>query len=343
MRYDLGSSGVAPSGALPVDPARSCDFVAARTSFVRAVAARYQVPEDNVAPALGASGALYSLMAALVVPGDDVLVEAPCYEPLLRIPESLGATVRCFTRAEAATFAPNVGELLGLVGARTRAVVLSNPHNPSAAVVPDELLVELAGELARRNVVLIVDEVYLELVHERATARRLHPNIATCSSLTKCFGLPWARAGWMLVAPALAAQLIHVERQVYGLLPPFGLAVGASALSDAEAFLARARSLQAGKRKLLDDFLRRHRSALACVPPPEGSLFAWVRDLRGEASLARFERGAVEHGVIVAPGEFFGSAATFRVSLTAPAESYAEGLNRLGRVLGLPDAAHEPV
>jgi aspartate/methionine/tyrosine aminotransferase len=217
----------------------------------------------------------------------------------------------------------------------TRLVVITNPHNPSGVLTDDATITELARQLERRRVLLFVDEAYLELARPRTSARRLGDNVLTCSSATKCWGVPWARAGWALVPARFAADVLHVERYVAGLAPPAAWAWGERVLERADALLERAERMQAGKRELVDAFLARASDALEWTPPHPGSLYGFVRDRRGICSLARIERGVTEQGVLVSPGEFFGEPGSFRLSWTAEPQIVVAGLERLAAVLEL--------
>ncbi len=155
--------------------------------------------------------------------------------------------------------------------------MIASPHNPTGVVTPDEDLAAIAAACAARGAYLLVDEVYRELVAPGTTARTLAPNILTASSLTKCFGVGWARAGWALL-PTELHRMAHVaEMHVAGVLPTLCGAVGAHAIVHIDALEERARRLSEGKRAIVDAFLARH-SELSWTPPPSA---------RSSASCAR--------------------------------------------------------
>lgn len=335
VAFDLASSGLAPLPASELGPSVVQDDLGARDRFAAALAARYRVSEREVVPCLGASGAVFSVLATAARAPERVLVESPGYEPLVRVAEGLGLGVDRFERRMQDAFAIDVERVLAALSPSTRLVTLSNPHNPSGTRVDDAVLGELAAELERRGVLLFVDEAYLELAAPAHTARRLSSNVITCASSTKCWGVPWARAGWVLLPPELASDAAHVERHVAGNAPPAAWAWGERIVLRADALNERARRIQSGKRALVDAFLTEHADALAWSPPHPGSLFGWVRDRRGLCSLARIERGLAEHGVLVSPGEFFGEPGAFRLGWSASPAIVEQGLARLARVLEL--------
>jgi aspartate/methionine/tyrosine aminotransferase len=335
VRYDLASSGVQPIPAreLPLGDPRAVDEFGAHGRFAAAVARRYAVPEHEVVPCLGASGALHAAYTALLPRGARVLVERPVYEPLWRVAEGLGYDVDFFERTPEAGYAVAVDAVLAALRPETRLVVLSNPHNPSGAVCDDDRLIELAAELDARGAWLLVDEVYLELFRPRATARTLHQNVITCSSATKCWGVPWARAGWLLVPTALCPLLERAERHALGRAPPACWVWGESAVAAADALLDRAHRLQADKREIVDRFMAERAASLDWHVSGRGALFGFVRHKLGRSLTLVLEQGIESRGVLVALGAFFGDETGFRLSFTAASDALRAGLAELGELL----------
>src|SRR5262249_30685925 len=129
-----------------------------------AVAKRYRVESRCVVPCLGVSGALYVTLAALFDRGDEIVVDAPHYEPLRVVPLGLGLKVRHFTRHAADRFALVPDRVLEAIGPSTKAVLISNPHNPSGTFADDSTVSVLAAALEPRGIMLLIDEVYREFV-----------------------------------------------------------------------------------------------------------------------------------------------------------------------------------
>lgn len=337
-QLDLAASGI-PNA--PLD-----DLLAAHSRFDPRGAARLTAriarhlgrPEDEVVPALGASHALTLALAALTSPGDEVLVEAPGYEPLARAAEIVGATTRPFERRRADRWALDLERVVATLGPRTRAVVLSSPHNPTGARTSDEAMVALASQLASRGVSLVVDEVYrpfdaIAAASPGDTVRTLDPSIVSVSSLTKAYGLGQARVGWVSAPLAVATRARDAVLATVGLL---GAAHGnlGVALFDALPSLAeRAQSFLAGRREVVEAWLERH-VALDCAMPSRG-VIALVSAPPGVDVDAALERARTDHGVLAVPGRFFGAPSSFRVAWTAEPQSLARGLDVLADVMGL--------
>jgi aspartate/methionine/tyrosine aminotransferase len=334
VRYDLASSGLEPIAPDELGTTQA-DDAAARARFRAALAERYAVPEVEVVPALGGSGALFAAYATLLDPGSRALVELPGYEPLWRVPEALGAHVDRFERRSSAGYSLEAEAVLERLCPETRVVAISNPHNPSGGFSDQVVLTALATALSERGVWLLVDEVYVELVESAVSARRLAPNVIACSSATKAWGVPWARAGWLFAPEELATRAERIERYVCGNAPPSAWSWGVLALEHVTELEARREALQSGKRALVERFASRYADTLEWSAPHAESLFGWFRDRRGQALLQRIERAASERSVVVAPGEFFGEPGAFRLSWTCDRASLEPGLAELAAALEL--------
>jgi aspartate/methionine/tyrosine aminotransferase len=336
VTWNLATSGVL---SVPIEEIGVPSDLAGPTAFARftwAVSARYGVPQEEVVPALGTSGALWVIMASLLGPGDEILVEEPGYEPLHRVAEALGARVRRFARLGREGYRMDPARIAGAITPATKAVVVSSPHNPSGVHASDDELRALAEAVRERGAYLVVDEVYRELCAPGTSARPLGPNIIALSSLTKAFGLGWARAGWILAPPELVPVLQGATIHVAGELPRMTGSIGAHAFGRIDELLGRGRSFTLPGRDRVLAFAAKHAGELGFVHPAVGVPFGFFEDLAGRDLQPMIERGAAEEGVLVVPGAYFGVPAGFRLSWTSLAgDRLDEALGRLERALGL--------
>lgn len=313
--HDLASSGTPPVGA--VEPRVVDDQEA--LPVLRAAMARYNdVPEASVVPALGTSHAIFLTYAALLAPGDEVLVETPGYEPLTRAALGLGARVRTFERPETEGFAVDPARIAAAMTPRTRVVVVSTLHNPSGVRVPDEVLREVAAVAEARGAYLLVDEVYAPfdaLPRDgvfRTSARKLAPNIVAIGSLTKAYGLGYQRVGWLLGGPEVVDEATNAVLATVGHYPTAWAAHGAGAFDAIPGLVDRSLRDVAAKRALAERWVKSIPRA-GWSAPREG-LYGLVT-LRGRGDLTeRIEQHARTAGVLVGPGAFFGAPESFRLS-----------------------------
>lgn len=370
-KWDLATSGLPTISSADLGVPASLSDPSALRTFAAKVAARYGVPPDEVVPALGTSGAVWTA-AASVLPalaaaaeGDalalssgndgapssgapararsfEVVLEEPTYEPLLRVIEGFGAVVKRVLRPADEGYRLDPARVAAALTDRTRLVVIASPHNPTGLVTPDEDIAAIARACEARGAYLLVDEVYRELASPGTTARRLGPNVIAVSSLTKCFGVGWARAGWALM-PADLRRAAHVaEMHATGTLPTTCGAIGAHAFDRLADLEARAAALSEGKRAIVDAFLARH-PQLTWTPPPPRALFGFVRAAPAAPGppaidiAAGLARALAEHGLVAVPGAYFGAPEGFRLSWASlPPDRLAAALDLLAASLGLP-------
>ncbi len=301
--------------------------------LVEAIAGRYGVSPAMVATAQGTSGANFLVYLALVEPGDDVLVERPGYDPLYGPIERLGGHVTRFDRRFEDAWRLDPGAVERALTPRTRLVVLTNPHNPTGVLAGDADL-EAVGRLAERaGARVLVDEVYLDSVPggpRRAAATRGPAFITTCS-LTKSYGLPGLRCGWVLAAPDVAERVRRARDVVdgTGAFPAERLA--ALAFERLDALAARAQAILGPTRAALARFLDAH-PQVDCVGPSGGTtVFPRVRGVADADPLVDRLARDFETGVV--PGRFFQAPSHFRIGLGGRLNVLEEGLRRVGQAI----------
>ena len=297
-------------------------------------------PEECVVAATGTSMANHLAMAAVLDPGDEVLIEQPVYGPLLDVAEYLGALVKRVPRRFETGFALEPAEIERSITRETRLIVLSNLHNPSGALIPEATL-RAIGEIAHRvGAQVLVDEVYLEMLFDRSApfsfslgrsiaASPDNPFIVT-SSLTKVFGLSGLRCGWILASPALAKRMWLLNDLFGAVAAHPAERMSVMALDHLEHFRERARSLLANNRVLLDAFLN-SRCDLECFRPPAGTV-VFPRLAHGDPEIF-FNLLREKYETTVVPGTFFEMPRHFRIGIGGDTAILRAGLERLSSAL----------
>lgn len=303
--------------------------------LIQALADRYRVEPDCVVTAAGTSFANHLAMAALINPGDEILLESPAYEPLLALAHYLGAEVKRFQRRFEDGFRISPGEIERNLSPRTRLIVITNFHNPTGVLTDDQTLKEV-GELANRmNASVLVDEVYLQMLFAEPprTAFHLGNQFIVTSSLTKAFGLSGLRCGWILAEPELAKRM-WLLNDLFAATPVHaGERLSVVALQQLSGIAGRAQTRLDGNREMLNQFLDT-RDDLEAIRPPFGSIMFPRVKPSTEASaerLCRLLREKFETSVV--PGSFFEMPAHFRIGMGGDSATLAAGLGRLGSAL----------
>ena len=174
-------------------------------------------PATEITLTAGATEALYGVMAAVVRPGDEVLVFEPAYDlygPAIR----LQGGVPRYVRLPAPHFRPDWDAVRRVVSPRTRLVLVNTPHNPSGAVFTADDWHELARLLDGTDALVLSDEVYEHLVFDGAPrmSARQHPALRARSFVLSSFGKTYHATGWKVgycvAPPALTAELRRVHQ-----------------------------------------------------------------------------------------------------------------------------------
>jgi aspartate/methionine/tyrosine aminotransferase len=335
VEYDLATSGIPAAAWSELEvPVPAIDDAAGYARLRAAIAKYNQVTDAEVVPTLGTSGAIFLAYAAVLGPGDEIIVETPGYEPLTRTAEGLGAVVRTFERREEDGFRIIPELVAARVTPRTRLIAVTNLHNPSGAHADRRTLRELALVAEARSAYLLVDEVYApfdDLPEDgvfRGGARSIAPNVIAIASLTKCYGLGLHRVGWLLGPPEVVSAAEAAIVSSAGHFPASHANLGAAAFDGIGALSRRAKALMAGKRAIAAEWAATH-PKIRWSSPREG-LFGLVT-VPGEGDLLeKIEQTAKDAGVLVAAGTFFGAPRSFRLSwATCDDKRFREGLSRL--------------
>jgi aspartate/methionine/tyrosine aminotransferase len=219
-------------------------------SLRAAVAAAEGLPDASHAVlTLGASEANFLALFATLRAGDEVVVQVPSYPQLACLAAATGASVVPWPVPADGGCAVDVTSLRGLLTARTRMVVLNAPHNPTGRTLgADEWRLLALAVRSHPRAVLLVDEVYRGV----GPAEPLPGVIASVGlervlvtgSVSKAWGLPGARLGWLLGEPERLAEVVVWREHV-------GLALATPATAWVEALWPRRAAMEAANRSLV--------------------------------------------------------------------------------------------
>ncbi len=309
------------------------ELIEALTDKVRA---RNGIPCEpgSILVTAGATGGLGAAIGMLAAPGDEVLILAPFW-PLIR-----GIVQTFRAQPVEVPFYDRVVDVEGAleavrerITARTVALYVSSPSNPTGRVLPQAWLQALA-ELAREhNLWLLSDEVYEDYVftgQHHSIAAFAPERSFTSFSFSKAYGMAGNRTGYLVGPTQAIAAARKISTHTFYSAPTAGQLAGLRALRDGQTWLDAAR--ESYRRAGWDTA-----DALG-VPRPEGSTFVFldVRDQLDERGIFGFLEDALDDGLVLAPGPSFGQGyeGHVRVCFTsAPPQRVAEAISRLKRRL----------
>ena len=336
-RFNLATSGVAPFPLREL-PVKLEELEINGTNdygyapLQQAIAGHYGVDPECVVESAGTSMANHLAMAAIIEPGDEVLIEYPAYGPILDVAYYLEANVKRFRRAEENGWAIDPAEIRRCVTPETRLIVITNLHNPSSALTSEAVLREIGDIASSIGALVLVDEVYLDTVYEGTprTSFHLGPQFVVTNSLTKVYGVSGLRCGWILAQPDLAWKIRRLD-DLYSATPVYpGELLSVAAFQHLDLLRERARRIVEADRKLLCDFFQKQ-SAISAIETDWGTT-SFPRLLNGNAD-AFLERLRSEFDTSAVPGRFFEMPDHFRIGMGVSTEMFGEGLSRIGRAL----------
>ncbi len=352
--YNLSESGVhpvTPRELLADDPAALEGLLDQRLVYTQsngtpelrdAVAALYPgATRDHVEVTNGGSEANYITAWHLVEPGDEVVLMVPNYMQTWGVARAFGATVRQWPLRRddgAGRWVVDLERLEQLVGAKTKLVIICTPNNPTGARVRAEELDAIGRIAGRHGAWVLSDEIYrgAELDGRESPSMwgRYERAIVT-NGLSKAYGLPGLRIGWIVAPPAVAAATWACHD--YTTIAP-------GALSDR---LARAALVPVRRARLLERtraILRENYPVIAGWLAAEPGAFDWIAPEAGAIVYVRYHHGInslelvtqlrEQYSTLVVPGDHFGMDGYLRIGFGDKLETLQAGLERLGRLLG---------
>jgi len=285
---------------------------------------------EQVVVTVGAAGALYCSLLAVVDPGEEVLVPDPGWANLFPLTLAAGAQPVPYPLDPANGFEPDLERLATLIGPRTRALIVNSPANPTGAVFSRECVTALAALAAERGLWLVADECYdaLVLEGEHVSAASVSPQpegVVTVRSFSKTYAMTGWRIGYAIAAPPVAALIARAQEATVS-CPATPVQVGAE---------AALRGPQDAVDEMRQAYARRRGLVLAALDTggiryvrPRGAFYVMVDISPSGRNSAEFaEHLVTERKVATVAGSAFGCRGEgfVRVSFAATDEAVAEG------------------
>jgi aspartate/methionine/tyrosine aminotransferase len=314
---------------------------ALRTAIAGYYGERYgvDVSPARIAVTPGASGALLLAIAALVDPGDRVLMTDPTYPCNRHFVRLLGGEDVCIAVDAGSNYQLTPSQVADHWDTRMVAVMVASPANPTGTLIDPAALAEIAALVRARGATLIVDEIYHGLVYDgdTQTAAALGDDVVVINSFSKYFGMTGWRLGWMIAPPELTPAIDRLAQNVFlaSSTPAQHAALAALAPDTRPVLEARREAFRARR-----DYLVPALSALGfqIAIPPQGAFYVYARCERfGRDSFALANDLLERAGVAVTPGIDFGEHRArehVRFAYTTSLDNLREGVRRLRDFLG---------
>jgi len=348
---DLSESGVQPMSIRdllgPFTDAES--FVGTRLGYplsegsheTRAnIAAWYEgATVDHVTVTNGGSEANLLALWTLLEPGDRLAFMLPNYLQGQGLGRFFGKRTDTFRlKLRDGRWSLDVDRLLRVVTKRTKVVMVCNPNNPTGAVLSEEEMDAIVGAAERVGAWIVADEIYrgaeVDSDVSSPTFWGRYDRVAVTSGLSKAFGMPGLRVGWVVAPPELIRE-IWVRHDYTTLTPGMisdNLAAFAMHPEVREKILARTRAIVRANLPPLEHWIAAQGHLLTYARPVAGAI-AYLKYRLPERSTDLVDRIRQEQSVLLVPGDMFGLGRGLRVGFGFDPEQMVKGLERVGSVL----------
>ncbi|MBK0866321.1 MULTISPECIES: pyridoxal phosphate-dependent aminotransferase [unclassified Saccharopolyspora] len=309
----------------------------------------YQVEPSQVLITNGGKQAVYQAFAALLDPGDEVLLPAPywtTYPEAITLADGKPVVV---PTDDSTGYLASVEQLEAARTPRTKVLLFNSPSNPTGAVYPPEQIAAIGRWAVEHGIWVITDEIYEHLVYgdaEHVSMPVAVPELAdTCvvlNGVAKTYAMTGWRVGWMIGPNDVIKASTNLQSHLSSNVANVSQRAALEAVSGPLDAVAEMRSAFDRRRRKIVDLL----SAIPGVscPEPEGAFYVYpsvkgllgkeIRGQRPQTSVELAEIVLEQAEVAVVPGEAFGTPGYFRLSYALGDDDLAEGVGRVAELLG---------
>jgi aspartate/methionine/tyrosine aminotransferase len=342
VEFNLSESGVLPSA----------DFLSVGLKYpesdgsdeLRAnIATWYGATRDHVLVTNGGSEANFTAVWGLLEEGDHAAVMLPNYLQTWGLSRAWAAKTKGFYLTEShdnggkPRWALDVESLHRAVSKKTRLIVVTNPNNPTGAVLNQEEMDEIVRVARKARAWLLVDEIYRGAEVSgplTSTFWESYEKVLITSGLSKAFGLPGLRLGWVVAPPKTIAKLCSYHD--YTTLTPTILSDRLARIvmepARREQVLERTRTIIRRNLPRLESWIHSHDDIFSYIPPVAGAITFFKYKLP-ISSAALFDRLRKQRSVLITPGDHFGVGRYIRVGYGYDVDYTLRGLARVDLTL----------
>jgi aspartate/methionine/tyrosine aminotransferase len=273
------------------------------------IASMYQgITERDVLVVVPEEG-IFLLMHALLKAGDHVVCTFPGYQSLYEVARSIGCQVSTWEPDEDRGWYFDLGELANKLRANTKLVVVNFPHNPTGSVTPQEEFIALVKLVRQHGAYLLSDEMYRYLeVADGSTlpaAVELYDKAYSLSGLSKAYGLPGLRIGWLASQDSKGLDQVSQLKDYTTICSSAPSEILATiALRNRDGIVTQQAERVRGNVDILDTFFERYSDRFSWNRPKGGSI-CFPRMLGDKDTHSFCEQLVSEAGIMLAPSRVF--------------------------------------
>ena len=294
-------------------------------------------PDANILMTVGGMEAIYLATRVVIENGDKVLLPDPGWGVMRTVMQRQGAVVDFYPLVENEQFSIDPEAIIDRMDEKTKLVVVNTPSNPTGAVLTKEGFETLLEAADKRGIFVLSDEVYHNYVYDGSHVSGLafdsYDNLIFVNSFSKTFAVTGWRLGYAIAHPKIIGQMSIIKESI----SLCSFSIGQWALAE---FLPISEEFLLNVKKMCHENMQKMVARLQAIPgvkctPPAGGFYVFP-DLTGiEPSCQKMFTQALDGGVAIVPGDFFGSQGEGRVRLgfATDYKSISRALDRLEEVL----------
>jgi aspartate/methionine/tyrosine aminotransferase len=347
VEYNLSESGAHPIslGELLADDPKSVDrllatglnypYVNGTPELRQSIAALYdRAKVDGVLVTVGAAEANYIATRTLLSAGDEIVVMLPNYMQIWGVAKNHGLRVKTFHLREDDGWKSDLEELSDVVTGKTKLIAVCNPNNPTGHILKEAEMDGIVRVAERVGAWILADEVYRGA--ERLTDEESpsfygrYDKVVATGSLSKAYGLPGLRIGWVVAPPDTIDDMWarHEYVTISATMLSNQLATIALSPTVRPRLIRRTRGYIRKGYPVLEEWMEGHGDTFS-LTPPEAAAIAFVRYHLDVNSTEFTERLRKEKSVLIVPGDHFGMDHHLRVSFGLPHDYLVPALDRI--------------
>lgn len=349
VRYNLSESGVHPLRIeeLLSDPADREAFFGVELGYGQSngtpelrqsIAHLYPgATEENILVTTGTAEANFLVSWLLTEPGDEVVMMMPNYMQLWGLFRGFGGEIKPLALIQELNWAPDLDQFDRAVSNRTKVIAICNPNNPTGAILTEAEMSRIVAAASRVGAWLLVDEVYRGAELRRDTTPSFwgrYDKVIVTSGLSKTYGLPGLRIGWIASTSDLVARAwSYHDYTTIGPGPGNDLLARIALRPETRRkLLDRTRGILNANFPVIRGWIESQGPIFSLIEPEAGAI-AYLKYRLGINSLELVERLRKEKSVLIVPGEHFAMGKYLRIGFGSNADYLRQGLDLISEFI----------
>ena len=310
-----------------------------KAAFRKLIAEDYgNLDPENVLITNGAAGALFIVNTSLLTANDHLIVMRPNYATNIEVPRAIGCGISFTDLSFESAWKINTQKIAQAIQPNTKLISITTPHNPTGMLMSESEIDQLISMAEQQNIFLLVDETYRDTCFKTPypLAATKSKNVISVSSLSKAYGLPGLRMGWLITKNEMLMEQLLAAKEM--------ICINNSALDEEVAYqfyIQREKFASALNSKALNNFAvlkewLAQETRLEAVMP-QGGVVCFPRFKKGfPVDTKKFYRTLIhEYQTLVGAGHWFEMPDTYmRIGFGWPDENtFAKGLGNLSQAI----------